>query len=183
MKELLRLFAAFAKVGVATFGGGAAMLPILQRELVESRDWVSEDDLADYYAISQCLPGLIAVNMAVLVGRQRKGVLGGVFAAAGVVLPSLLIILVLANLISTVDDVPWVQNAFAGIRACVCVQIFNAVLKLGKRAVVDLWTGALLAAIFLAALLTPLSPVWLVLLAALAGVSLQALGVRKGGQA
>ena len=93
MKELWQLFAVFAKIGVMTFGGGAAMLPMLQRELVEKRKWVEEEELMDYYAIGQCTPGIIAVNTATFVGQNRKGDIGGIFATAGMVFPSLVIIL------------------------------------------------------------------------------------------
>ena len=130
MKEYMELFMAFARVGVLTFGGGYAMLPILQREVAEKKNWVTEEELMDYYAIGQCTPGVIAVNTATFVGQKRKGIPGGIIATLGVVFPSLIIISVIAAFISNFSDMAVVQNAFAGIRACVCVLIFNAVLKL-----------------------------------------------------
>ena len=117
MKECWELFWAFAKVGAMTFGGGYAMLPILQREVVEKRGWVTEEDLMDYFAIGQCTPGIIAVNTATFVGEKKKGVPGGIMATLGVVFPSLIIITILAGIITSVSDLAWVQNAFAGIRA------------------------------------------------------------------
>ena len=179
MKELWQLFAAFAKIGVMTFGGGAAMLPMLQRELVDQRGWVEEEELMDYYAIGQCTPGIIAVNTATFVGQKRRGDIGGIFATAGMVFPSLVIILTLASIITTVSDLAWVQNAFAGIRACVCVQIFNAVWKLAKKAVVDKWTAGIFVAVLAGAALTELSPVVFVVLAAAAGIILKQLEVKK----
>ena len=173
MNELWQLFITFAKIGVMTFGGGAAMLPMLQRELVDNRGWVEEEELMDYYAIGQCTPGIIAVNTATFVGHKRRGDIGGIFATAGMVFPSLVIILTLATIITTVSDLAWVQNAFAGIRACVCVQIFNAVLKLAKKAIVDRWTVGIFAAVLLAAVFTDLSPVVFVLLAAATGILLK----------
>ena len=130
MKELWMLLITFAKVGVMTFGGGMAMLPILQREVVENRGWATEAELMDYYAVGQCTPGAIAINTAVFVGNKIRGIPGGVAAALGVAAPSLLIILAIALFIQSFSDLPAVQYAFAGIRVGVCVLIFNAVRKL-----------------------------------------------------
>ena len=173
MNELWQLFITFAKIGVMTFGGGAAMLPMLQRELVDNRGWVEEEELMDYYAIGQCTPGIIAVNTATFVGRKLRGDIGGLFATAGMVFPSLVIILTLATIITSVSDLAWVQNAFAGIRACVCVQIFNAVRKLAQKAIVDKWTVGIFTAVLAAAVFTDLSPVVFVVLAAAAGILLK----------
>ena len=137
MNEDLELFLTFAKMGVMTFGGGMAMLPILQREIVEDRHWATEEELVDYYAIGQCTPGIIAVNTATFVGQKRKGALGGIVATLGMVFPSLVIISILAGLITNFSSVTWVQDAFAGIQVCVCVLIFNAVVKLLKKSVID----------------------------------------------
>ena len=165
-KRLWELFYTFAKVGVMTFGGGYAMLPILQREVVENKGWATEEELADWFAIGQCTPGVIAVNTATFAGRKVLGNIGGVVATLGVVFPSLIIISLLAGVITTFAEVAWVKNAFAGIRVCVCVLIFNAVVKLWKKSVVDKKTLALYAVILLASLLTDLSPVIFVLFAA-----------------
>ena len=113
-----------------TFGGGYAMLPILQREVVENKGWATEEELANWFAIGQCTPGVIAVNTATFAGRKVLGNIGGVVATLGVVFPSLIIISLLAGVITTFAEVAWVKNAFAGIRVCVCVLIFNAVVKL-----------------------------------------------------
>jgi len=159
MNEYLDLFGTFAKVGVMTFGGGYAMLPILQREVVEHKGWATEEELMDYFAIGQCTPGVIAVNTATFIGQKHRGWLGGIVATLGVVFPSLIIISILAGLITNFSHLAWVQNAFAGIQVCVCVLIFNAVLKLLKKSVVDKRTAAiflivmaLLAAVVYAAL-------------------------------
>lgn len=179
LKEILRLFFIFAKVGVMTFGGGYAMLPILQRELSEKKDWVTEAELMDYYAIGQCTPGVIAVNTATFVGRKRAGFLGSVAATLGVVFPSVVIITIIAALIENFAELRWVRNALAGIRVCVCVFIFNAVLKLWKAAVVDKATLVIFAAVFLLSVFLDISPVILVLAAAIAGIVLMRLGVPK----
>ena len=185
MKEYWGLFWVFAKVGVMTFGGGPAMLPMLQREVVDRRGWATEEELVDYYAIGQCTPGIIAVNTATFVGQKRKGTLGGIAATAGIVFPSFVIILILAHLITSVSEAAWVQNAFAGIRACVTVQIFNAVVKLGRNSIVDKRTLGIFLAVFLGSALSDfvlpvkISPVWFVLAAAAAGILLKHWEVRK----
>lgn len=127
------LFCLFIRIGLMTFGGGTSMLPILQRELADQRGWLTEEELMDYYAIGQCTPGIIALNVATFTGRKRGGDLGGVVATAGFILPSLCIIIALAGVITSVEHLKWVQNAFAGIRACICVQILNAVIRLAKK--------------------------------------------------
>ena len=180
MNEYLELFLTFAKVGVMTFGGGMAMLPILQREVVEDHRWATEEELMDYYAIGQCTPGIIAVNTATFVGQKRKGALGGIVATLGIVFPSLVIISILAGLITNFSDVAWVQNAFAGIQVCVCVLIFNAVVKLLKKSVIDKRTSVIFLLVMIGSTLLNLSPVWFVLLAALAGIVLKNL---EGGAA
>ena len=180
MNAYLELFLTFARVGVLTFGGGYAMLPVLQREVAENKKWATEEELMDYYAVGQCTPGVIAVNTATFVGRKMKGTPGAVMATLGVVFPSLLIIMAIAAFISNFADAPVVQNAFAGIRACVCVLILNAVVKLWKKAVIDLPTAIIFVLAFLLSVFTSLSPVVYVILAALAGIILKSLeGKRK----
>ena len=172
-KLLGQLFLTFAKVGVMTFGGGMAMLPILQREVVEDKGWATDEELVDYFAIGQCTPGIIAVNTATFVGQKQAGILGGIAATLGIVFPSLVIIMALAGVINSFSHLAWVQHAFAGIRVCVCVLIFNAVVKLLKGSVKD-WPAALIfAAVLAAALLTDLSPVIFVAGAAALGIVIQ----------
>lgn len=179
MKELWELFITFAKMGVLTFGGGMAMLPILQREVVENKHWATEEEIVDYFAIGQCTPGIIAVNTATFVGQKRKGISGGIVATLGVVFPSLIIITILAGLINNFSDVAWVQNAFAGIQVCVCVLIFNAVLKLLKKSVVDKWTGTIFVLVLLGGVFLNVSPVWFILVAAVLGILLKNLEVKR----
>lgn len=173
MKLLWQLFIAFAKVGVMTFGGGMAMLPILQREIVESRGWATDEELVDYFAIGQCTPGIIAVNTATFVGQKQAGIRGGIVATAGIVFPSLVIIMTLAGVISSFSHLEWVQHAFAGIRVCVCVLIFNAVVKLMKSSVRDWPAAVLFTAVLAASLLVDLSPVVFVAASALLGLVIQ----------
>ena len=177
--ELWDLFWTFAKIGVMTFGGGIAMLPILQREIVEKRNWATEDELMDYYAIGQCTPGVIAVNTATFIGNKHKGVFGGIFATFGVVFPSLVIITAIAAFLRNFADLEVVQNAFAGIRACVCVLVLNAVIKLWKKSVVDKPTLLIFCAVFLGSLLTAWTPVIFVALAAAAGILVHLIGGKR----
>lgn len=175
MQFLWELFITFAKIGVMTFGGGMAMLPILEREIVQSKQWATEEELVDYYAIGQCTPGIIAVNTATFIGQKKRGALGGIVATLGVVFPSLVIITVLAGLITNFSHLAWVQNAFAGIQVCVCVLIFNAVAKLLQKSVVDKRTAVIFVLVMAGSMLLSVSPVWFVLIAALSGIVLKNL--------
>ena len=114
--SLWLLFWTFAKMGVMTFGGGYAMLPILQREVIDNRGWATEEELMDYFAIGQCTPGIIAVNTATFIGQKLRGVAGGITATLGVVFPSLVIISLLAGLITSFSHLTWVQDAFPACR-------------------------------------------------------------------
>ena len=173
MKILVDLFVTFAKIGAVTFGGGYAMLPILQREIVENKHWGTEEELADYYAIGQCTPGVIAVNVGTFIGRKVAGNLGGVVATLGVVFPSLVIITLLAGVIQAYSSLEWVAHAFAGIRVCVCVLIFNAVIKLFAKAIIDAKTLCVYVLVLAGALFLNVSPVVFVVLAGIAGVILK----------
>ena len=179
MKKLLDLFFTFAKVGVMTFGGGYAMLPILQREVVDNKGWATEEELMNYFAIGQCTPGVIAVNTATFIGQKQGGTIAAIFTTLGVVFPSLVIISLLAGVIEAFSHLVWVQNAFGGIRVCVCVLITNAVVKLFKKAVVDKITLVIFLAVALSSTLLDISPVIFVILAAVAGITIKAMGGKK----
>ena len=172
MNIYLDLFLTFAKIGVCTFGGGYAMLPILQREVVEGKHWATDQDLNDYFAIGQCTPGIIAVNTATFVGCRLKKAPGGIVATLGVVFPSIVIITIIAACLSNFQDVAAVQHAFAGIRACVCILIVNAVLKLRKSSVIDLPTAILFILVFAASVAFGISPALLVVTCGLIGLGL-----------
>ena len=172
MRELLALFFSFAKIGLFTFGGGYAMLPMLQKELVEKRKWTTDDEIVDYFAIGQCTPGVIAVNTATFIGSKRKGILGGIFATLGVVFPSIVIITIIAAFLRNFADYAIVKHAFGGIRVCVCVLILNAVLKLGKKSLPNILSICIFAIVLLLALLGKIATAYLVLASALFGVIL-----------
>ena len=175
---LWQLFVSFARVGVLTFGGGYAMIPMLEREIIDRRGWATSEELMDYYAVGQCTPGVIAVNTATFIGYKTAGNLGGIVATLGVVFPSLLIITVIAGIIQNFSDIPAVKSAFAGIRVCVCVLIFNSVVKLWKGAVKDKVTLVLFLLVFGLSVFFPISPIVFVLFCAAAGILFTRMGVR-----
>lgn len=178
MKELFDMFVTFASVGVLTFGGGYAMLPMLQREVVDKRSWATEDEIADYYAIGQSTPGIIALNVATFIGYKRKGLPGAIFASLGIVFPSLVIIMLIAALISNFLDLQWVQHAFNAVRVCVTVLILNTVIRMFKSGSVmnkktgkiDLFALIIFTLVFVLNVLLDFSPVLLVVLAGVLGI-------------
>ena len=175
MRTYWELFITFFRMGAITFGGGYAMLPILQREVVEGRGWCTNEELTDYYAIGQCTPGIIAVNTATFIGFKQKGVAGAIVATYGVVAPSFIVIGVIAALLQNFASYAIVQNAFAGIRVAVTVLILNAVVKLLKSSVVDKLTACVFLAVALAAFFLDLSPVLFVLIAGALGIAAKVL--------
>lgn len=171
MPLLLDLFCTFFRIGLFTFGGGYAMLPLLQREIVEKKHWATEEELLDYFAVGQCTPGIIAVNTATFVGFKEKKLSGAIFATLGIVSPSLVIITVIAALLSNFAHIAAVQNAFAGIRVAVCVLILNSIVKLWKKSVVDKLTLGVFIGVFLGSvLLSHVSPVVFIVAAAVLGI-------------
>ena len=137
MKELADLFLSFCRIGGFTFGGGYAMLPMIQKEIVEQRKWATEEEVMDYFAIGQCTPGVIAVNTATFIGYKRKGILGGIAATAGVVFPSIIIVTIIAAFLNNFAEIVVVQNALGAIRTVVGVLILNAVIRMWKKTSVD----------------------------------------------
>lgn len=181
-KLLAQLFVSFAKIGVMTFGGGLAMLPMLERELVESKKWVTTQEILDYYAVGQCTPGIIAVNTATFVGYKKSKVLGAIVATLGMVFPSLVIISVIAAVLSNFADIPAVQHAFAGIRIAVCALIASAVIKLAKSNVKNLKQIVIAVAAFIIIAVFGASPVVVVVASAIAGLLLGKFGEKEAAE-
>jgi len=172
MKELWTLFVAFFRIGAFTFGGGLAMLPMIQKEIVEKHQWATDKEVMDYYAIGQCTPGIIAVNTATFIGYKRKGVIGAVVATAGLVCPSLIIITTIAMSIEhfQFQNNPTVKHAFEGIRIAVVALIANTVSKLFKASVKD-WLGMLIfGTSFVTIAFLKLAPTYAVIASALLGI-------------
>ena len=170
MKELFKLFFAFFRIGAFTFGGGYAMLPMLEKEVVEKHKWTTMDEIMDYFAIGQCTPGIIAVNTATFVGYKQKRVLGGIFATLGVVTPSVIIISLIATILSGISDLPVVQHAFTGIGVAVCAILLQAIIKLAKSGVKDIFTLIVAAVSLALSLFLNVSPIIIVVLSGIAGI-------------
>ena len=179
--EYLELIWSFFKIGILTFGGGYAMLPMLQREIVEQKGWATEEELLNYYAIGQCTPGVIAVNTATFIGTRRKGVLGGFLATLGMVLPSLLIITVIAALLTNFAEIDAVRHALAGIRVAVVVLVAFSVWKLLKAGVKDGFGWCVFLLTFLVSAVLGVSPVIVVIAAAALGLISGFLRERRAG--
>lgn len=162
MRLLIDLFVSFFKIGLFTFGGGYAMLPILQREVVDHHHWVTEEDVLDIYAIAQCTPGVIAVNTATFVGTKLKGAVGGAVATIAVVTPSIIIITIISSILRSFASIEIVQHALAGIRAAVAALVVVSVSKLYKKGVKGALGNGIFAASLLLVALLDLSPVWIV---------------------
>lgn len=169
---LWQLFSVFFKIGAVTFGGGYAMIPILERELAQKRGWTTEEELMDYYAIAQITPGIIAVNVATFIGYNKKGVIGAVTATAGVVAPSVIIILVIAHWIGSFSDVAWIQKALAGINIAVAALLTQAVVSFCKKTIKDIIGAAIAAVSFAVIFIWDINPVWVIAAAAAAGIAL-----------
>lgn len=160
----------FLRIGAFTFGGGFAMLPIIQKEVVEKKEWATDEEIIDCFAIGQCTPGVIAVNTATFIGYKRKGIIGGIVATAGIILPSLVIITIITTFFKQFQHYKIVQHAFGGIRVGVVVLITNAVFKMFRQ-VVENWMGIIIfivTLIFIA--FTNFSPIIAIVASALLGI-------------
>ena len=177
IKKLLDLYFSFFKIGATTFGGGYAMLPIIEREIVEKKGYATSEEIMDYYAIGQCTPGVIAVNTATLVGNKLCGVWGGIFATAGVISPALIIIMTISKIINDFAHIPAVVHAFTGIRVAVCALMINVVIKLLKTSIKDKVCLFIFLLVLLFGVFTSLSPVYFVIFSALCGIFVK----RKAG--
>ena len=174
--SLWKIYWVFAQMGAVCFGGGYAMLSLVQRVIVEEHGWATEEELMDYYAIGQCTPGVIAVNVSTFIGHKLRGLPGAIVASLGFISPSILIITIIATFLESFASNVYVAHALAGIRVCVCVLILNSVLALGKKAVKSpLAWGIFLVSAFLA-FFTDIPTVALVLGASVVGYILYLKG-------
>ena len=170
MNKLWELYIAWFKMGLFTFGGGYAMLPMIQRDVVEKKKWATEDEIMDYYAIGQCTPGIIAVNTATFVGYKIKGIAGGIIATLGVVSPSLIIITIIAAFLTNFQDILVVQQALSGIRISVCILMSVSIYKLAKKSVTNIFGITLCVLAFVMSYFTSVSTVLLVVVAGICGI-------------
>ena len=178
-KLLGQLYWAFLRIGGLTFGGGLTMLPMLKYELVEKKNWISEDELLDCYAIGQCTPGIIAVNTATFVGYKKCGVAGGIASTAGMVTPSLVIITLLASFLQNFMDNMWLQHALMGVRGIVCALMMNTVLNLAKKSLTDVFTCVICGIVLVLCLLTEIPTILIVIVSALTGILAECIRKKK----
>ncbi|MGI5173518.1 chromate transporter [Treponema sp. OMZ 840] len=178
-KLLIELYAVFFKIGLFTFGGGLAMLPMLTDELSIKRGWVNRDELVDYFAIGQCTPGIIAVNVATFVGYKKQGVIGGVIATLGMVAPSIIVISLLALFFSNFADAVTVRKAFSGINIAVAALLTKVVFTFIKKAVHSVFHAAVCAAAFVAAVFFRVHTAWIIAAALFTGTCVYLYERRK----
>lgn len=172
MSKYWKIFVSFFKVGLFTFGGGAAMVPLFRQELIDKNQYITEDELMNYYALGQCTPGIIAVNVATFTGYKILGVVGACVSTLAIILPSIIIILILAGALQLVTDSVVFSHIFAGIRIGVVALVFNEVVKLFKRNVVTTYQRCIFAGILAILLVFHISPIAAILLAASVGIGL-----------
>lgn len=180
----VQLFTAFFKIGLFTFGGGMSMLPMLQRELVESKKWLTEEEILNYFAIGQCTPGIIAVNVATFCGYKRAGLSGAIVSTIGIVCPSWIVITLIAGSISRFSDIVWIQRAMKGVYVAVAALLARAVFTFGKKIITDFVTAGIAAGAFLAMSVWNVSGILIVLAAGIIGFCAQIIrnGKRASGR-
>jgi len=169
----VQLFTAFFKIGLFTFGGGMSMLPMLQKELVESKKWLTEEEILNYFAIGQCTPGIIAVNVATFCGYKRAGLSGAIVSTIGIVCPSWIVITLIAGSISRFSDIVWIQRAMKGVYVAVAALLARAVFTFGKKIITDFVTAGIAAGAFLAMSVWNISGILIVLAAGIIGFCAQ----------
>jgi len=170
--RLLELFCVFARISAVTIGGGYVMFPLMKSEVVDGKGWTTDEEMVDYYALGQSIPGIIAMNTATLVGYRKRGIPGAVCAAAGMATPSVIVILIVAAFLTPYFDHPWVQKAFAGIRAAVVAMIVMAMWQVGKKSVNSWSKGAIAVGSFLAIVGLHIHPVLMIVAGGLLGAVL-----------
>lgn len=172
IKNLLNLYSSFAKIGTFTIGGGLAMMPMMQAELIEKRKWITDEELIDYYAVGQSTPGIVAVNVATFVGYKQMGIIGGIFATLGMVTPSLVIIMILAGLINSINDFPIIQKALKGINVAVAALLTSTIINFMKKTIKKFTNAIFMLISFLLVFVLKLPSFWIILFALLIGVVL-----------
>lgn len=183
LRSLLELYLAFVKIGAFTFGGGLAMMPIMQRELIEKRGWLTEEELIDYFAIGQSTPGIIAVNVATFVGYKRLGWFGGIIGTIGVVTPSWVIIMLLAGAISSVDKYPLAQKALRGINVAVAALLTSVIVRFSKKTIKSLWNAVFMLLAFALIYFLKVQSVWIIIASLIIGSLLTLYRQKKAEKA
>ena len=179
MKAFWELFIIFFRIGGFTFGGGYAMLPIIQKEIVDKKNWATEEEVIDMYAIGQSTPGIIAVNTATFIGYRVKGVIGAIVATLGMVTPSLIIITLIAAFFTNFQENQDIQHIFSAIRVCVVVLVLNAVIKMWKSAVKNIWGIFIFIIAFVCVGFLDISPIFIIVSSIILGIGVFKL---RGGE-
>ena len=177
--SIWELFVTFFKIGLFTFGGGYAMIPLIQKEAVESKKWVSDDDVLEILAIAESTPGPIAINSATFVGYRVRGFWGSFFATLGVVMPSFLIILTISFVLKEFQSIAAVRYAFWGIRAGVLALVFKAVVTMYKKSKKNLFSYIVMAAAFLVVALFGVDVIFVIIGCALTGLTYSFIAERR----
>ncbi|MEQ0488310.1 chromate transporter [Anaerococcus murdochii] len=172
MNILLDLYISFVKIGFMTFGGGYAMLPILEREVVEKKKWATSEEILDYYAIGQSTPGIIAINTATFCGYKMAKNIGGLVASLGFITPSIIIITLISKFLENFSHIEAIQHAFVGIRIAVCALVLYSVIKMVRKNANSLGKFAVFLLTFLAIAVLNISPVLIVIGVGLLGIVL-----------
>lgn len=163
LKESLKMFLVFFKIGLFSFGGGYAMLTMIEHEVVDKRGWLTHGELLDIFAIAESTPGAISINIATFIGTKRAGIVGGVITTFGVVLPAFLVIFALSFVLDIVRDNKWVNALFMGVRVGVIVLIVHAALKFLKEMKKKAVTVLLAVAMFCLAVFSDVNVIYLML--------------------
>lgn len=179
LKTLFNLYFSFAKIGTFTIGGGLAMMPMMQKELIEKRKWITEEDLIDYYAVGQSTPGIVAVNVATFVGFKQAGIIGGIIATLGMVTPSLVIIMILATFINSISDYPVAQKALRGINVSVAALMTNVIVKFAKKTIKKITNAIFMLISFSLVFFFKVPSFYIIIVALITGVILTAINLRK----
>lgn len=169
-KKLLQLFLTFFKIGAFTFGGGYAMIPLIQRETVETHGWISDDDILEIVAIAESTPGPIAINSSTFIGYKVGGVLGAACATFGTVLPSFVVITLIFYLLREFQDIQAVQYAFNGIRAGVLALVVKAWWNMFKKSKKNAFTYTVAALAFIAVCIFDVNVLWVIAICAVIGL-------------
>ena len=182
LKRFLDLYFTFVKIGTFTIGGGLAMMPMMQKELIDKKHWMTEEDLIDYYAVGQSTPGMIAVNVSTFVGYNQLGILGGIVATLGMVSPSIIIITILAGLINSIDEYPMVQKALRGINVAVAALFTSVIVKFAKKTIKKPLHVLLMLISFTLVYFFKVQSFWIILAAILCGVVITSVNIRKAAK-
>ena len=179
IKQFFDLYLTFAKIGTFTIGGGLAMMPMMQKELIDKKHWITEEDLIDYYAVGQSTPGIVAVNVSTFVGYRQLGILGGMVATLGMITPSLVIITILAGLINSIDDYPIVQKALRGINVSVAALLTSVIVKFAKKTIKNAFHVIMMLIAFVLVFWLKVPSFWIIIAALTCGVLLTFYNLRK----